>query len=153
MMDDINLMEYVDEINCMTDPSMIDSFLSDIVERMIEQAGVETRLPSDSPSVLSIPYIRLRVTYGDAAHLNVQQFGQKFVSRVANPESILLTSKKRRVSEKDRKSQLKDDVSIAGLDAFDELNFLVSAQEEASSSVQSIVNSILEVYQICFGRH
>jgi hypothetical protein len=85
---------------------MCDSLSAVQVEEMIEEAKQESEGVID-PSMAELPLIRLRTEYSGFDKLNVQRFGQPFVGRVANPDSILLFFKTRanvRKSEKKKKS-------------------------------------------------
>eukprot|EP00899_Mesostigma_viride_P021826 jgi/Mesvir1/29645/Mv21489-RA.2 len=62
--------------------------LEEKVEAMIERATAGAKTDD-------LPLIRLRVDYTGFSTINPQQFGQKFVGKVANPFEILLFSKQK----------------------------------------------------------
>lgn len=118
---------------------------------MIEEAKQESEGVID-PSMAELPLIRLRTEYSGFDKLNVQRFGQPFVGRVANPDSILLFFKTRanvRKSEKKKKS-----AQDAGSEAMMVCLYICVCMRECSCVYQSMrwVNSVslyTLIYFVC----
>lgn len=70
--------------------------LVDKVEQMIAKALADADPAKDPPK----PLVRLKVEYTGYSTINPQRFGQRFVTRVANPNDILLFYKTRKTSSK-----------------------------------------------------
>jgi double-strand break repair protein MRE11 len=87
-MEDIRLCDFEDAIK----ETSLDSFLKRKVESMICQ--ISASCPEEVKDYsLHLPSVRLRVDAGGFQTINVQQFGQDFVGKVANPDSVLLFQK------------------------------------------------------------
>jgi len=71
---------------------LVVEYLAEQVEKLIEKAN---KMSSHAPETPTKPLIRLKVEYSGYATCHPQRFGQRFVGRVANPNEILLFSKKR----------------------------------------------------------
>ncbi|CAG9463860.1 unnamed protein product [Pedinophyceae sp. YPF-701] len=71
------------------DPATVEAYLERRVEGMIEEARKKAR-PGDD----RLPLVRLRVDHAGFPTINSQQFGARFVDRVANPQDIMLWSKR-----------------------------------------------------------
>lgn len=101
-MDDIDLKFFASEYS-KGDSKSLEDFLTTHVEALLARAEMEI-LPEDIPAQMRLPLIRLRVFYYDGDPVvNVQRFGQKFMGRVANPDSLLLTSRRRKPKSKKSK--------------------------------------------------
>ncbi|RCI05938.1 Double-strand break repair protein mre11a [Rhizopus stolonifer] len=76
-----------------SDAKGIQQYLGGVVENLIEKAKLEweDQQGEDAPNMeMPMPLIRIRVDYsGGYETFNPQQFGQKFIDRVANPNDIL----------------------------------------------------------------
>eukprot|EP01133_Synstelium_polycarpum_P007728 gene7728-9058_t len=70
----------------------IGNFIEAKVESMILQAQEKSK---GKPSEKMLPLIRLKIDYTGYSTLNPQKFGQQFTGRVANPNDILLFSRKK----------------------------------------------------------
>ena len=75
----------------------IEAFLKQEVEDMIDCASRSYRPVPDAPDTLRLPLIRLRVVVPAEQTIfytmSTQRFGQQFVSKVANPQDLLLLTK------------------------------------------------------------
>ncbi|RKO84774.1 Mre11 DNA-binding presumed domain-containing protein, partial [Blyttiomyces helicus] len=101
-----------------TDTAMVDAFLKDKVQSLIDTALREWReLNPDVPEEAEPkPLIRLKVEYsGGFTTFNPQRFGQAFVAAVANPKDILHFYR-RRVPQKP--SEKKQAIDTGNIDAF-----------------------------------
>jgi double-strand break repair protein MRE11 len=119
-----------------TDTKGIQLYLEGVVESLIEKAKLDWEdqqqqspyqlhqlLGEDPNLVMPIPLVRIRVDYsGGYETFNPQQFGQKFINRVANPKDILKFQKLRSESQTRMKpSEMASDVSIAIPERLDNL--------------------------------
>jgi double-strand break repair protein MRE11 len=87
IIDDIALSAH-DELDP-NDADAIEEFLAKRIDELVERAAHEH--PSQRPVRPDLPLIRLRVDYtGGYQTPHPPRFGQRFVEKVANPESILL---------------------------------------------------------------
>lgn len=85
----------------------IQTYLEGVVEQLIERARFDWE--SENPSIeMPMPLVRIRVDYsGGYETFNTQQFGQKFIKRVANPKDMLKFQKLQRSTSSGLNSQRK----------------------------------------------
>ncbi|SPR01546.1 unnamed protein product (mitochondrion) [Plasmodiophora brassicae] len=91
IIEDVVLSEYAADLGGRTDSAAVQAFLRERVHKCIRRAEIESpRPPAITHSSQWLPLIRLRVDVtGGYATVNVQQFGQEFVDKVANPDDII----------------------------------------------------------------
>lgn len=97
-----------------------------------------------SGNALRLPLIRLRVEYSGFPKIRSTQFGQNFVSKVANPEDILLFYKKKKKSSSSGKNKNESDINI-----FDRDGGMFNV-DQAKSIPDIVSDTIAVVFVFCF---
>ncbi|EGG14929.1 DNA repair exonuclease [Cavenderia fasciculata] len=88
-----------------TENEEIATFLENKVEAMIIMAKEKA---AGKPSENLLPLIRLKVDYTGYSTINPQKFGQRFTGKVANPNDILLFTRKKPTSSKKQQQDVFD---------------------------------------------
>ncbi|KAI8644707.1 Metallo-dependent phosphatase-like protein [Parasitella parasitica] len=125
-----------------TDTKAIQTHLEGVVESLIEKARIQWeeqqqqspyQLPLEEPEKeMPMPLVRIRVDYsGGYETFNPQQFGQKFIDRVANPKDILKFQRTQTRTSVAKPSELLSDLSTAIPERLDTLR------------VEDLVNELL----------
>lgn len=118
-----------------TDAKGIQFYLEGVVESLIEKAKLDWedqqqqspyqlhQLLGEDPNMeMPIPLIRIRVDYsGGYETFNPQQFGQKFINRVANPKDILKFQRLRSETRTMKPSEIVTDLTTAIPERLDNL--------------------------------
>ncbi|CAO3639963.1 unnamed protein product [Mucor hiemalis] len=106
-----------------TNVKSIQTYLEGVVESLIERAKVDWE--SENPSIeMPIPLVRIRVDYsGGYETFNTQQFGQKFIKRVANPKDMLKFQRSTTTSSNNslKASEMLNDLSTSIPERLDKL--------------------------------
>lgn len=110
----------------------VEEFCSDRIEAMIQRAEEEH---SGDPRQPKEPLIRLRVDYTDEyLTLSANHFGQRFVSRVANPKELILF--------KCKKFQNPKTVLDSNLDIIDEI--YENEEQSKHCNIDDVINEYFE---------
>jgi double-strand break repair protein MRE11 len=94
----------------------LEGVVNDLIQRAKDEWEIEHQeLVSDGNSNMPAPLVRVRVDYsGGYDTFNPQQFGQKFVNRVANPSDILKFQRDRSTTQRQpRASEMMRDPTMA----------------------------------------
>ena len=117
------------------------------IEKAIEERVEEVLdcLKNDRDALLKekLPLIRLRVDYSGYTTINTQRFGQKFVGRVANPNDIIIFTKKSSEKTKAEGSSALNQSSGKG-------KFIPDAQEQVciDEFIRDNLSADLEVLRV-----
>lgn len=125
-----------------SDTKAIQTHLEGIVESLIEKARLDWeeqqqqspyQLPLEDPDMeMPMPLVRIRVDYsGGYETFNPQQFGQKFIDRVANPKDILKFQRTQTRTNVAKPSEMISDINTAIPERLDTLR------------VEDLVNELL----------
>lgn len=125
-----------------SDTKAIQTHLEGIVESLIEKARLDWeeqqqqspyQLPLEDPDMeMPMPLVRIRVDYsGGYETFNPQQFGQKFIDRVANPKDILKFQRTQTRTNVAKPSEMISDLNTAIPERLDTLR------------VEDLVNELL----------
>ncbi|KAG2196116.1 hypothetical protein INT46_005313 [Mucor plumbeus] len=125
-----------------SDTKAIQTHLEGVVESLIEKARLDWeeqqqqspyQLPLEDPDMeMPMPLVRIRVDYsGGYETFNPQQFGQKFIDRVANPKDILKFQRTQTRTNVAKPSEMISDLNTAIPERLDTLR------------VEDLVNELL----------
>lgn len=129
------VLQQVADLRPSGDAKQIQTYLEGVVEQLIERAKLEWEENHLPEEVMPIPLVRIRVDYtGGYETFNPQQFGQKFIKRVANPKDMLKFQRE------------KISTSSQRIKASDILNDLTTAIPERLDTlkVEDLVNEYLQ---------
>ncbi|OAD02895.1 hypothetical protein MUCCIDRAFT_142423, partial [Mucor lusitanicus CBS 277.49] len=126
-----------------SDTKAIQTYLEGIVESLIEKARYAWEeqqqqspyhLPLEDPDMeMPMPLVRIRVDYsGGYETFNPQQFGQKFIDRVANPKDIL----------KFQRTQTRANASVKPSEMISDLNMAIPERLD-TLRVEDLVSELL----------
>uniref|UniRef100_A0A7S4F0M6 Double-strand break repair protein n=1 Tax=Chrysotila carterae TaxID=13221 RepID=A0A7S4F0M6_CHRCT len=105
---DVCLEAQPDDTDLSSEEAMMDFLEEQAIELIEELAARQVSAEESADGRTTLPLIRLRVDYTGFSTCNPQKFGQRFVSKVANPGEILLFQRKAKKqparSEADSKS-------------------------------------------------
>ncbi|KAI9470551.1 MAG: Metallo-dependent phosphatase-like protein [Benjaminiella poitrasii] len=137
-----------------SDHESTQSYLEGVVESLIERARVDWEEQQQEAYQLNdlrstdmpLPLIRIRVDYsGGFEKFNPQQFGYKFIDRVANPKDMLMFQKLHPDERSNRRAtDLISDVSIAIPERLDNLKVEDLVSEMLSHDLTILPESGLE---------
>ncbi|KAI7898478.1 Metallo-dependent phosphatase-like protein [Cokeromyces recurvatus] len=137
-----------------SDHASTQSYLEDVVESLIERARIDWeeqqreayRLENLGDIEMPLPLIRIRVDYsGGFEKFNPQQFGHKFINRVANPKDMLMFQKLHPEERNSRRAtDIISDVTIAIPERLDNLRVENLVSEMLSNDLTILPETGLE---------